>query len=263
MASVPVQQNVGITSPAESVVQVRGVTRTFSLAGSPVPALRGVDLQVAAGEIVLLMGPSGCGKTTLLHLLGGLDRADAGEITVAGVDLRNASQAQLDRFRQQHVGVMLQSDNLLSTATAREQVALQLLARGTPWRAALQTAEQLLTQVGLAERQRHRPANLSGGEQQRVALARALAGGPELVLADEPTGELDSVTAGEVMALVAAANRNHGTTFVIATHDPSLAAYASRVVHLRDGLVEAAAAGEAPAGDAVAGGTAANEAVAP
>ena len=237
MATTAVNSPAGTMAPAVPVVFARGLTRTYTLGGAPVPALRGVDLEVAAGELVVLMGPSGCGKTTLLHLLGGLDAADDGDITVAGVDLRRATQRELDRFRRDHVGVMLQSDNLLSTATAREQVALQLLARGTRWRDALDTADVLLADVGLAHRRRHRPADLSGGEQQRVALARALAGNPALVLADEPTGELDSATTGEVLGLVTRANQLHGTTFVIATHDPLLAEVATRVVRLRDGVV--------------------------
>ena len=225
-------------SPQHSVVDLHGVTRTYHRAGLPIEALRGVDLRVERGELVLLMGPSGCGKTTLLHLLGGLDRADTGDVHVAGVDLMAVSQADLDRFRQQHVGMMLQSDNLLSTATARDQVALQLLARGRTWRDARRDAMTLIAQMGLADRAHHRPDQLSGGEQQRVALARALAGGPELVLADEPTGELDSTTTLEVLALIERSNRELGCTFVIATHDPLLMSAATRVVQLRDGRVE-------------------------
>ena len=222
------------------VVRLRGVSRTYDRAGAPVHALRGVDLVVQRGELVLLMGPSGCGKTTLLHVMGGLDRADGGDVRVAGLDLQAASQRELDRFRQRHVGVMLQADNLLSTAAAGEQIALRLLARGDTWRAARTQARVLLAQVGLADREHHRPDQLSGGEQQRVALARALAGDPDVVLADEPTGELDSATTAEVLALIAARNRDLGTTFVIATHDPLLASIATRVVRLRDGTVEAA-----------------------
>lgn len=223
------------------VVRLRGVTRRYERAGLPVDALRGIDLCVEAGELVLLMGPSGCGKTTLLHVLGGLDRADAGEVHVAGVDLMAASQGELDRLRQTHVGIMLQSDNLLSTATAEEQVALRLLARGVAWRAARTEAKALLAHVGLADRTQHRPDGLSGGEQQRVALARAIAGGPELVLADEPTGELDSETTAEMLELMQRSNRESGCTFVIATHDPLLASIATRVVHLRDGTAEVTA----------------------
>lgn len=225
-------------SGATLALRLRGVTRVFPRSGSaPVAALRGIDLDVVAGEIVVLMGPSGCGKSTLLHIVGGLDRADSGEVTVAGVDLCGASEADLDRFRQLHVGVMLQSDNLLSTATAVEQVALQLLARGWGWRTARSEAEGLLAEVGLAARAGHRPADLSGGEQQRVALARAMAGGPALVLADEPTGELDSATTTEMLQLIVAANHRHGSTFVVVTHDAQLASIASRVVHLLDGTV--------------------------
>ena len=238
MASMSVLPSVVDTVSAGPVVLACGLVRTYSLAGVQVPALRGIDLEVSAGEIVVLMGPSGCGKTTLLHLLAGLDAPNAGDLTVAGVDLCRAGQAALDRFRRDHVGVMLQSDNLISTATAREQVALQLLARGAGWRDALRSAELALAAVGLSHRLRHRPADLSGGEQQRVALARAIAGAPALVVADEPTGELDSATTRDVMDLVVRANREHGTTFVIATHDPVVADRATRVVRLRDGVVE-------------------------
>jgi putative ABC transport system ATP-binding protein len=203
-----------------------------------VPALRGVELRVGAGEVVAVLGPSGCGKTTLLHIIAGLERADAGTVLVAGVDLSSASQGELDRFRREHVGMMLQSENLLSTATAVQQVALGLLARGRSWRRARQEAVPLLAAVGLAERLEHKPDELSGGEQQRVALARALAGGPRLVVADEPTGELDSATAREVLALMVGHNRDHGTTFVVATHDQLVVEFATRVVRIRDGRVE-------------------------
>ncbi len=228
-----------MSEPLAPVVVLRGVTRTYRRAGTPVAALRGVDLEVAVGELVVLMGPSGCGKTTLLHVLGGLDRADSGAVTVAGVDLMAADQGDLDRLRQRHVGIMLQSDNLLSTATARDQVALRLLARGMGWRAARAESDRLLGLVGLADRLHHRPASLSGGEQQRVALARSLAGGPDLVLADEPTGELDSETTREMVELISRTNRELGCTFVIATHDPLLAERVGRVVHMRDGQVVA------------------------
>jgi putative ABC transport system ATP-binding protein len=221
------------------VVELTGVTRTFVRGPVPVRALRGVDLTVERGEIVVLIGPSGCGKTTLLHVIGGLDRADSGRVVVAGVDLAEASQGELDRFRREHVGMVLQSENLVSTATARDQVALGLLARGRPWRRARNDAMALLGDMGLTERAGHRPHELSGGEQQRVALARALGGIPDLVLADEPTGELDSATAAEITGCIVRQCSEHGTTFVIASHDRAFEQYASRVVRLRDGVVEA------------------------
>jgi len=221
----------------DPVVHLRGVTRTYRRAGAPVQALRGIDLDVHSGELVVLMGPSGCGKTTLLHLLGGLDRADDGEVRVAGHDLRTAPQGALDRLRQRDVGIVLQSDNLIATATARDQVALRLLARGDSWRAARHEAERLLSLVGLSARLQHRPAELSGGEQQRVALARALAGDPRLILADEPTGELDSDTTRGIITLLEITNRDLGCTMIIATHDPLFADGGRRVVRMRDGLV--------------------------
>lgn len=224
---------------AAPLVDAHGVTRTFFRGRVPVHALRGVDLTVDAGEIVAVVGPSGCGKTTLLHVLGGLDRADTGTVVVAGVDLGQARQSELDRLRREKVGIVLQSENLLSTATARDQVAVGLLARGRSWREARRQAAELLGDVGVADRARHRPHELSGGEQQRVALARALGGGSTLVLADEPTGELDSSTTRAVLDLMVRRNRCHGTTFVIATHDPLVMEHATRIVRLHDGRVEA------------------------
>jgi len=184
------------------------------------------------------MGPSGCGKSTLLNLLGGLDRADRGTLTVAGTDLTAASERQLDAFRRAHVGYVLQFFNLLETATARDNVALGLLARGRGWDAARTEATEWLGAVGLADRAGHRPAELSGGEQQRVAIARAVAGQPSIVLADEPTGELDTGTGADVMAIVLDLNRRLGTTFVVATHDERVAQHATRVLGLRDGRFE-------------------------
>lgn len=239
MASMSVLPSVVDTVSAGPVVLACGLVRTYSLAGVQVPALRGVDLEVSAGEIVVLMGPSGCGKTTLLHLLAGLDAPDAGDLTVAGVDLCRAGQAALDRFRRDHVGVMLQSDNLISTATAREQVALQLLARGAGWRDALRSAELALAAVGLSHRLRHRPADLSGGEQQRVALARALAPGPRLLMLDEPLGALDRALRERLMLDVRAILKRLGMTAVYVTHDQTEAfAVADRLAVMNAGRIE-------------------------
>ena len=202
-----------------------------------VHALRGVDLDVAAGEIVALVGPSGCGKTTLLNLIGGVDRPGSGTLHVAGIDLTGASQRDLDRYRRRHVGYVLQFFNLLPNLSARDNVALGLLARGRPWQAARAEADPWLDAVGLSGRSDHRPRELSGGEQQRVAFARAVAGRPALVLADEPTGELDSAAAASVMDVVVELNATHGTTFVIATHDERVAGRTHRIVHLQDGHV--------------------------
>jgi putative ABC transport system ATP-binding protein len=196
-----------------------------------------VDLTVGRGEMVLVMGPSGGGKSTLLNLLGGLDRADAGSLRVAGTDLMSASQSALDAFRRRHVGLVFQFFNLLGTADARDNVALALLARGTPWGEARRRAAGLLAEFGLADRADHRPSELSGGEQQRVAIARAIAGAPDLLLADEPTGDVDTATTGAIMDLLAALNRDRGVTIVVVTHDPTLTAYAGRVLELRDGML--------------------------
>ena len=200
-------------------------------------ALRGVGLEVEPGEVVALVGPSGCGKTTLLNLIAGVDRPDSGTLRVAGVDLIGASQRELDRYRRRTIGYVLQFFNLLPNLSARDNVALGLLARGRPWRQALAEAEPWLAAVGLEGRGAHRPRELSGGEQQRVAFARAVAGRPALVLADEPTGELDSIAAAGVMDVVGGLNASFRTTFLIATHDERVATRAHRVMHLEDGHV--------------------------
>ncbi len=221
-----------------SVIGARGLTRRFGRGPNAVEALKDVDLDVAAGELLMIMGPSGGGKSTLLNLIGGIDRPTSGSLSVAGVDLAAASQRDLDRFRSERVGFVFQFFNLLATATARDNVALALLARGAPWRTARDEATTLLDLVGLADRALHRPAQLSGGEQQRVAIARAIAGQPEVILADEPTGDVDSVTATQLMDLMAGLNRDLGTTFIVVTHNEDLAHYATRRCRLVDGRIQ-------------------------
>jgi ABC-type lipoprotein export system ATPase subunit len=222
-----------------SVVSTRDLRKTYRRGRAEIEALRGVDLEVASGEMLVVMGPSGGGKSTLLHLIGGIDRPTSGSVVVAGQDLVAASQPELDGFRRAHVGIVFQFFNLLGTATARDNVALGLMARGLEWRAARERAVDLLATVGLADRAGHRPAELSGGEQQRVAIARAIAGEPQLVLADEPTGDVDSATARDLMELLARLNHDLGSTFIIVTHNELLTEYATRVAVLRDGAFDA------------------------
>jgi putative ABC transport system ATP-binding protein len=221
------------------VVRTVGLTRRYKMGDTFVEALRGVDLEIARGEFVALVGPSGSGKSTVLNLIGGLDRPTEGEIWIDGKELSARDEKTLTRHRRQHVGFVFQSFNLLPRLTAEENVALPLMFGGVPEKERRARAKELLEQVGLAERLTHRPTQLSGGEQQRVAIARALVGQPALLLADEPTGNLDTTTGVEIMHLLKELNQEHGLTLLVVTHDPEVAAFADRVVRLRDGQVDA------------------------
>ena len=217
------------------VVAAQALTRTYRRGNREVAALREIDFEVAAGELVVIMGPSGGGKSTLLNLLGGLDSPDSGTLRVAGTDLHGASQQALDTYRRRHVGFVFQFFNLISTIDATDNVALAHVARGLDWQAARREARRLLEDLGLGDRADHRPAELSGGEQQRVAIARAIAGDPDLLLADEPTGDVDAATTEMIMELLEQLNRDRGVTIVAVTHDPALAAHGSRNLTLSDG----------------------------
>ena len=219
------------------VVRTVNLTRCYEMGDAQVDALRGVDLTVARGEFVALVGPSGSGKSTLLNLIGGLDRPTEGEIWLNSVELTAQDERGLTAHRRHRVGFVFQSFNLMPRLTALENVALPLMFSGVPERQRLARAQLLLGQVGLGDRLNHRPTQLSGGEQQRVAIARALVGEPVLLLADEPTGNLDTATGGEIMALLRALNVERGLTLLVVTHDPEVAAFADRIVRLRDGLV--------------------------
>ena len=201
--------------------------------------MRGVDLEVPRGAFVVVRGPSGSGKSTLLHLLGGIDRPSQGTVVVNGSALEAASERELTRFRRDHVGFIFQFYNLLPSLAALDNVILPLLAKRWPFAKARQRGLAMLAEVGLEGRRGHLPGELSGGEQQRVAIARALIVEPVVVLADEPTGDLDSESARGVMDLMFDLNRRSGTTFVVATHNPDLAARADRVFELRDGRIQA------------------------
>lgn len=203
-----------------------------------VTALRGVSLEVLAGDFVALRGPSGCGKSTLLHLIGGMDTPTRGRICCNGVALDTLSEAALAQFRRRRVGFVFQFFNLLPTLTVGENVALPLLLDGVAERQARERAEQLLARVGLGGRMTHFPAELSGGEMQRAAVARAVVYPPELVLADEPTGSLDSANGEQVMQLLSELNRELGVTILLATHAEETARYARRTIRLRDGVIE-------------------------
>jgi putative ABC transport system ATP-binding protein len=221
------------------VVRTVGLARRYKMGDTFVDALQGVDLEIARGEFVALVGPSGSGKSTVLNLIGGLDRPTEGEIWIDGKELSADDEKALTRHRRQHVGFVFQGFNLLPRLTAEENVALPLMFGGVPEKERRTRAKELLEQVGLAERLTHRPTQLSGGEQQRVAIARALVGQPALLLADEPTGNLDTTTGVEIMRLLKELNQEHGLTLLVVTHDSEVAAFADRVVRLRDGQVDA------------------------
>jgi len=231
-----------VPGPGASVLRTRALRKDYGSGAGLVRAVGGVDLDVAAGEAIGVMGPSGCGKSTLLHLLGGLDQPTAGEVWVNGRRTDRLSQRALARMRQSEVGFVFQAFHLMGELTAQENVELPSLLAGLPPEEARRRALSLLGQVGLADRADHLPTALSGGERQRVAIARALANRPAIVLADEPTGNLDSAATGEVLRLLEALHRS-GLTLVVVTHDARVAAIADRVVSMRDGAFDGGSGG--------------------
>jgi putative ABC transport system ATP-binding protein len=228
-------------SAPDDVIQLDGVTKTYQ-AGAP-PALADVSMYVAAGEVVAVMGPSGSGKSTLLNLIAGLDRPSTGTVTVAGRRIDTLSETALARFRARHVGIIFQFFNLLDDLTVEDNVLLPAQLAGASRRQARARAGELLTRMGIEEHRDAYPARLSGGQRQRVAIARALVNSPELLLADEPTGALDTTTGQEIGRLLRQLNAG-GQTLVLVTHDPALAErYAARTVRIVDGQVAGAGAG--------------------
>jgi ABC-type lipoprotein export system ATPase subunit len=217
----------------EALVTIRGMSKLFE--GGRLRALDSVDLDIRKGEFVAIVGPSGCGKSTLLHLIAALDRPDEGTITVAGHNLNHVRQ--LNHYRACDVGIVFQLDNLLPTLTASENVQVPMLGQGLGRNARHARAEELLAQVGLADRAHYRPPQLSGGERQRVAIARALANEPGILLADEPTGRLDSASGKRVLELLKRIRDERGVTVILVTHDPAVAAQADRIVSMLDGRV--------------------------
>ncbi|HEX9365743.1 MAG TPA: ABC transporter ATP-binding protein [Vicinamibacterales bacterium] len=229
-----------------TVLETRDLTKHYRMGASIVRALDGVSLTVEQGEFVGLLGTSGSGKSTLLNLIAGLDRPSEGSLRIFGQDLAQMSSTELSLHRQKNVGIIFQSFNLVSTMSAAENVALAMMFAGVPRGERDGQASRLLETIGLGGRQTHRPRELSGGEQQRVAIARALSNDPHLLLADEPTGNLDSRTTAEIMALLKQLNERDGKTIIMVTHDPGLAEkYADRTITMLDGKVigETAAVG--------------------
>ena len=219
-----------------AIVDAHALVREYHMGDEIVHALRGVSLEVREREYVAIVGPSGCGKSTLLNLLGVIDRPTSGELSIAGERVDRLSDARATEFRLRRIGFVFQRFYLLQALTARENVELPLAEAGMAGTERRDRALELLDYVGLRKRERHRPSQLSGGEQQRVAIARALANRPALLLADEPTGELDARTGAEMIALFERLNGD-GTTIVVVTHDEDLARAAKRVIHMRDGCI--------------------------
>jgi len=217
------------------MIQVSGLTKVYRMGDIEVHALRGVDLEIADGELVAIMGPSGSGKSTLMNILGCLDQPTSGIYLLDGVDVGSLNDNQLAEIRNRKVGFVFQSFNLLPRRTALEQVELPLIYRKADRRR--ERALEALEAVGLADRVHHKPTEMSGGQQQRVAIARALVTNPSIILADEPTGNLDSKASQEIMSIFLKLNEEKGITIIFVTHEPDIAAYTRRIVHIRDGTI--------------------------
>lgn len=219
----------------QPIVQIRDLSKVYQHGDIEVVALNGISLDIGRGEFVALMGPSGSGKSTLLHIIAGIDRPTSGRCVVEGTDVSELGERALAAWRKQHVGFVFQTFNLIPVLTAYENVELPLLLTGLTGRERRDHVEAALELVGLADRMKHLPRQLSGGQEQRVAIARALVTDPTLLVADEPTGNLDAHSAAEVLGLLQTLNRDAGKTVVMVTHDPKAAAHARRMVHLEKG----------------------------
>jgi putative ABC transport system ATP-binding protein len=227
-----------------AIIRLNDVTKTYQLGETKVQALRGLDLDVQEGEVVAIMGPSGSGKSTLMHILGALDAPDSGDARVCGLDLQSLREDQLATLRGNTVGFVFQTFNLIQTLSAQQNVEIPMTFSRVPKPERQERARGLLERVGLAERIGHKPSQLSGGERQRVAIARALANDPEIILADEPTGNLDTASGKSILKLLRGLCDEDLRTIILVTHDPEAARIADRTVWLRDGQIEASAASE-------------------
>ena len=234
-AVLPKERVAELTDARPIVVEAEGVQRRYGSGDTAVDALRGVSLEVLTGELVAVMGPSGSGKSTLMHILAGLDKPTGGSVTIAGEEITSMPDAKLTFLRRKHIGFVFQFFNLLPMLSAEENVVLPLSIAGEKPDA--RWLEELLGETGLRDRRTHRPSELSGGQQQRVAIARALVTRPTILFADEPTGNLDSKTGGEVLELLRTSVTNYGQTTVMVTHEPRAAAIADRILFLADGLI--------------------------
>jgi putative ABC transport system ATP-binding protein len=218
-----------------ALIEIENVKKVYQMGETQVAALRGISLQIEKGEMVSITGPSGSGKSTLMNILGCLDQPSEGVYRLDGVDVQNLNDDQLAVIRNKKIGFVFQTFNLLPRTTALDNVELPLIYAGTPERG--KRARHALEQVGLGDRLHHRPNELSGGQQQRVAIARALVGEPAIILADEPTGNLDSQSGEEIINIFKRLNREQGMTIILVTHDPDVAASASRTIHVKDGKI--------------------------
>ncbi len=235
METIVIQKQRPDAAQAVAVVSATEVTRRFGEGDSSVDALRGVSIEIASGQLTAVMGPSGSGKSTLMHILAGLDRPTSGGVAIAGIEITDLNDGELTKLRREHIGFVFQFFNLLPMLTARENIVLPLNLAGT--KSKNDWLEELSAKVGLTDRLSHRPAELSGGQQQRVAIARALVSRPTVMFADEPTGNLDSTTSGEILELLRESVSNYGQTTVMVTHDAHAAAIADRILFLADGLI--------------------------
>lgn len=220
------------------LLELRNVTKIYGTGDAQMQALAGVNLSIYPGEFVAVMGPSGSGKSTCMNILGCLDTPSSGSYLFQGIDVGALNRNQRALLRRHYLGFVFQGFNLLNRTSALENVELPLIYRGTDTATRHRLARQALQAVGLSDRENHTPGELSGGQQQRVAIARAIVTGPSLLLADEPTGNLDSARSVEIMDLLTVFNRDQGITVVMVTHEPDMAAYAKRIVHFKDGLIE-------------------------
>lgn len=222
-----------------ALLKMQGITKEYKLGKTVVRALRGLDMEIASGETVAIMGPSGSGKSTLMHILGALDTPTSGTATIDGADLQRLKESQLVALRGKKVGFVFQTFNLVQTLSALQNVELPMIFQGLSKSARTRRARVLLEKVGLGDRVKHKPNELSGGERQRVAVARALANDPEIILADEPTGNLDTESGSAILHLLKGLSVSDGKTVILVTHDPEAAEIADRIIRLRDGCVSA------------------------
>ncbi len=221
-----------------SLVHLADVHKEYRLGATSVHAVRGVSLEIREGELVSIVGPSGCGKTTILNMIGCIDRPTRGTVRFDGQDVGHLSDSQAAQMRLRSIGFVFQSFNLVPVLSVRENIALPMVLAGASKRERRETTDHLMDAVGLTEFAAHKPGELSGGQRQRVAIARALVNSPRLVIADEPTANLDSETGGDVLDVMRRLNRDEGVTFIFSTHDEKILRYAGRIVKLRDGVVE-------------------------
>lgn len=222
----------------QTVIELQNVKKIYKIGSIEVPALRGVSLKIARGEFVSIVGPSGSGKSTLMHLIGCLDIPSSGKVLFEGQDISTFDESELAEIRGQKIGFIFQNFNLITSLTAQENVELPLVFQDVPDKERKTRAQKLLEKMGLGTRMNHKPQEMSGGEQQRVAVARALVVEPSLILADEPTGNLDSHTSAEIMHLLKQLHERENKTIVLVTHEPGYADFADRKIHLRDGMLE-------------------------